>query len=134
MVGVVGIAFGYWWADAAAAAVISLDIVRDGWTNLWIAILSLMDEHPQKVDRTDLDPLPGHLQAELKALVWVEDAAVRVRDEGHVMFAEAYVVPRPGVDVLAGIADAQNRTRRLDWRLRDTAIMPVRALPKPEKG
>jgi cation diffusion facilitator family transporter len=34
MVGVVGIGFGLWWADAVAAALISLDITHDGFSNL----------------------------------------------------------------------------------------------------
>jgi len=33
MVGVVGIGFGLWWADAAAAAIIPLDITEDGVSN-----------------------------------------------------------------------------------------------------
>jgi divalent metal cation (Fe/Co/Zn/Cd) transporter len=33
MVGVVGIGFGLWWLDAVAAALISLDITKDGFSN-----------------------------------------------------------------------------------------------------
>ena len=34
MAGVLGIGLRLWWADAAAAAVISIDIVHDGFANL----------------------------------------------------------------------------------------------------
>jgi divalent metal cation (Fe/Co/Zn/Cd) transporter len=30
MVGVIGIGFGIWWLDSAAAILIALDVVRDG--------------------------------------------------------------------------------------------------------
>ena len=46
MLGVVGIGFGLWWADSVAASVVSVDIVRDGWKNLRVAVDDLMDKEP----------------------------------------------------------------------------------------
>jgi cation diffusion facilitator family transporter len=47
MVGIVGIGLGLWWADAAAAIVISLDIIHDGFTNLRQALADLRTRGPR---------------------------------------------------------------------------------------
>jgi divalent metal cation (Fe/Co/Zn/Cd) transporter len=41
---------GLWWADAAAAIVISLDIARDGVINVRAAAADLMDSRPTRCD------------------------------------------------------------------------------------
>ena len=46
IVGVLGIGLGLWWADAVAAAVISVDVLRDGISHLRKAMLELMDQRP----------------------------------------------------------------------------------------
>lgn len=43
MVGVLGIGFGLWWADAVAASVICLDILHDGVRNLRTVVADLLD-------------------------------------------------------------------------------------------
>ena len=58
MVGVVGIGFGFWWADYVAALVISCLVLRDAWRNTKAAVLSLMDEVPRTTDFNALDPAP----------------------------------------------------------------------------
>ncbi|MGH2755388.1 MAG: cation transporter, partial [Actinomycetota bacterium] len=47
MVGVIGIGLGIWWLDAAAAIFISLDIMKDGFTNVRIAVHDLSDGRPR---------------------------------------------------------------------------------------
>jgi len=91
MIGVIGI--GLWWLDAAAAIIISLDITKDGVTNLKAATGDLMDSRPTVTDDSQLDPLPERLRSEVESLEWVSDCAVRVREEGHVFFADVQVVP-----------------------------------------
>lgn len=49
IVGVLGIGLGLWWADAVAAAVISVDVLRDGISHLRKAMLELMDQRPTEV-------------------------------------------------------------------------------------
>src|SRR4051812_39813205 len=44
--GMIGIAYGCWWADSAAAALISIEIVKDGWENLRNATAQLMNKRP----------------------------------------------------------------------------------------
>src|ERR671920_2454814 len=71
MVGVVGIGFGLWWADAAAAALISLDITKDGLKNLRHAVNDLMDQTPTTVAHDDVDPLRDRVAAKLNEFAWV---------------------------------------------------------------
>lgn len=133
MVGVVGIGFGLWWADAAAAALISLDITKDGLKNLRHAVNDLMDQTPTTVTRDDTDPLRDRVAARLAELPWVEDADVRLREEGQVYFGEAFVVPSDPSNLTEKIERALEELRDLDWRVHDVAIMPVRELPKRER-
>jgi divalent metal cation (Fe/Co/Zn/Cd) transporter len=129
MVGIVGIGFGLWWADSAAAALISLDILKDGAQNLRRAVADLMDETPTTVDRDATDPVRDELLSMLKGLDWVEGAEVRLREEGQVYFGEAFVVSSDSANLTQNIEDASKKARALDWRVQDLVIMPVRKLP-----
>jgi divalent metal cation (Fe/Co/Zn/Cd) transporter len=125
LVGVAGIAVGWWWTDAVAAAFISVGILRDGLGNLRAVVEDLMDRAPVSVDHARMDPLPARLEAELRSLPWVADARVRLREEGHVYFGEAEVVPADRQDLVSKLAEASDRLNRLDWRLHDLVIAPV---------
>ncbi|MCQ0090866.1 cation transporter [Roseovarius sp. M141] len=61
--GIVGIGFGFWWADAAAAGLISFDILRDGLRNLRIAVAELLDGAPRELDSTDVHPIVDTLSS-----------------------------------------------------------------------
>jgi cation diffusion facilitator family transporter len=130
MVGVVGIGFGLWWLDAVAAALISLDITKDGFSNLRRAVVDLMDQAPTTVDHDDPDPLRGQLAAMLQDLDWVEEVDLRLREEGQVYFGDALVVPADETDITEKVEDALRRARELDWRIHDLAITPIRELPE----
>jgi len=132
MVGIVGIGFGLWWADSAAAALISLDISKDGLDNLRRAVADLMDQTPTTIDHNAVDPLRDKLVSMLQELDWVEETEVRLREEGQVYFGEAFVVPSDSANLTAKIEDALERARDLDWRIHDLAIMPVRRSPAGE--
>ena len=125
MAGVVGIGLGLWWADAVAASVISFDIVRDGLGNLRVAVDDLMDKEPTVVDNSQADPLPHQLENELRAMGWVKDAEVRLREEGHVFFGEAFVVPTDDDDLVGRVARANQQLLEVDWRLHELVITPV---------
>lgn len=132
MVGIVGIGFGLWWADAVAAALISFDILKDGVKNLSRVVADLMDQTPTTVDQGDVDPLRDKLASMLRDLDWVDEAEVRLREEGQVYFGEAFVVPSGTANLTENIEDALRRVHDLDWRIHDLAIMPVRRLPERE--
>jgi divalent metal cation (Fe/Co/Zn/Cd) transporter len=126
MLGILGIAFGFWWADAAAALFISVEIVRDGILELRAAIGDVMDRRPQDALGKEPDPLPAELCDYLMKQDWVEDAIVRVREHGRRFSAQAYVVPKEGADILTGIAEASAQAPDIDERLRELSITPLR--------
>jgi divalent metal cation (Fe/Co/Zn/Cd) transporter len=133
--GVLGIGLGLWWADAAAATFISLDILHDGWKNLRAVISDLMDSRPTSVDHERIDPLPASLQTHLESLEWVARARVRLREEGHVYYGEAFIELVDERDVVAKVARTADSATGLDWRLHDVVVMPVGnvdELPEPE--
>lgn len=125
ILGILGIGAGIWWADAVAAIVISLDIVRDGAVNVRTAVGDLMDSRPKRYDHSAPHPLPRRVLDELLAMDWVADARVRLREEGHVFAGDVLVVPRPGVDVVARVVATTEQLKQLDWRLQDLVISPV---------
>lgn len=128
MVGVIGAGYGIWWADAAAAAVISLSVLKDGATNLVEVVSNLINETPKTTDRSQLDPLPARIERLMETLPWVEKARVRLREEGHVYFGEVFVVVRDDTDLVNKLYDATLECTRLDWRLHDLVLVPVPSL------
>jgi cation diffusion facilitator family transporter len=133
ILGVLGIRFGLWWADGVAAMFISVDIVRDGIENTKNAVASLMDKRPMSVAGDTQDPLPARVQTELEKMTWVKEARVRMREEGHVYYGEAFVVPADNNDLPGRIEDAIKRLQSLDWRLYDIVISPVPQLEEPQE-
>jgi cation diffusion facilitator family transporter len=130
IVGVLGIGVGLWWADAGAALLISVSIVRDGWRNLRGAADSLMDQRARTFDDARPHPVTLEVDRILVALEWVHDSRSRVRDQGHVLHVEAFVQPTsPGGATLERLEEAVEAVRRLDWKVSDVVVMPVRELP-----
>jgi divalent metal cation (Fe/Co/Zn/Cd) transporter len=132
MLGVIGIGFGLWWADAVAATIISLDITHDGYKNLKVAVADLMDKEPTVADHSRPDPLPLWVKNELLLLDWVKDAEVRLRELGHVFTGEAFVVPVDDTDLIERIEQASEHLLDLDWRLHELVITPVPEIQRPE--
>lgn len=128
IVGVAGVGAGLWWADASMAIVIGAAVTRDGWRNTRAAIAALMDKRPMTVQKDRPDPLPARVEHHLRDLPWVAEASVRFREEGHVYFGDALVVPTTTRDLVANIERAATGARALDWRLHDLVIMPVASL------
>jgi len=133
MVGVLGIGLGLWWADAVAAVVISLDILHDGVKNLRAVVSDLMDSEPTTVDHSGPETLPADVERRLRRYTWVADVEVRMREEGHVFFGEAFVVPADNEDLAAKIERAVAEVLASDWRLHDLVIMPVTSLAEPSE-
>ena len=131
IVGVLGIGIGLWWADAAAALLISLSIVRDGWKNLRSSSDALMDQRARTFDDGRPHPVTIEVDEVLRGLPWVADSRSRVRDQGHVFHIEAFVRPRAGeVADLERLEEAVAMLRELDWKVHDVVLMPVRDLPE----
>ncbi|HZH26609.1 MAG TPA: cation diffusion facilitator family transporter [Azospirillaceae bacterium] len=128
-IGVLGVGFGYWWMDPLAAAVASFDILKDGFTNVGVAVADLMERRPRKTDRSGDEPLPDEIRRRMEDLAWVRTADVRLREVGHVFFGEVFVVPRDGVPNLpARIREAVDMVKGLNWRVHDVTVT---ALDRP---
>ena len=129
--GVAGIGVGWWWADAAAALVISAGITSDGVKNLRGAVADLMDARARTYDNARPHPLAAQIEAALVDTGWVARARSRIRDEGHVFHVEAFVVPREGViPSLDHIERARRECVALDWKVQDMVVVPVAELPE----
>lgn len=126
--GILLIGYGHWWGDGLAAAFISVNIVRDGWVNLRQVVGDLMDETPTTMGGKELEDLPERLKACAEAMPWVSQAAVRLREHGHVIAGEVLVVPRDEHDLVARIEAATEMLTKLDWRIYTLTLMPVSAL------
>ena len=130
IVGVLGIGVGLWWADAAAALFISASILRDGVTNLRVAVTALMDARATTVDGSAPHPLDERIDDVLRGLPWVREAGSRVRDEGHVFHVESFVVGRDGMPTQEELQEAWTVVTDLDWKVEDLVVVPVDELPE----
>jgi cation diffusion facilitator family transporter len=128
IVGILGIAFGFWWADAAAAAFISFEIIKDGWVALKNSTLHLMDMRPTSVDEKQPDEVIQKVEHAVASLPWVRDSSIRLREEGDVIMGEAFVVPADEDRLLEKLGDAGQRVKSLDSRIQDFNFIPVSSL------
>ncbi|MDN5731393.1 MAG: cation transporter [Yaniella sp.] len=122
---------GFWWADATAAVIISIGIIRDGVRNLRGSLAGLIDARITTTDDNTPHPLLTELQEVLEEYDWVAEAGVRARDQGQVFHTEAFVVPRgQTLATLDELEEAREYCSDLDWKLHDLVIIPVSVLPE----
>ncbi|WP_322522154.1 cation diffusion facilitator family transporter [Guyparkeria halophila] len=125
-VGILGIGFGFWWADSVAALVIGLDVLMDGVKHLRTSVFDLMDRRPNTVDGDPAD-LPRQIQDRLADLPWVRRVDVRMREAGQIFFGEAYVEPVDDDRPIERTAEAIECARSVDWRMHDLTVQLVRS-------
>ena len=128
IIGVVGIGFGLWWMDATAAIVIGLDITHDGLTYSAAAVKDILDGRPRRDDEKGVHPLVDQVRETVAELDWIREAAVRMRELGHLLSVEVLAVPRDDADLLDRVEDAVERIKSLDWKLQDVVVAVVREL------
>jgi cation diffusion facilitator family transporter len=128
IIGILGVAAGFWWADAVAAVFISFEIIRSGWSEVRTALADIVDRRPQLFGEADHDPLPEKLTQFLCEQDWVADAVVRVREKGREFLAEAVVIPKMEDISVARIDEASEAAETLDPRLAHVAVVPTRKL------
>lgn len=84
--GIIAIGFGLWWADAAAAGLISFSILHDGINNMRSSTAELVDGAPRNLEDVNLceegQLLKKRLQEEYP------NTTVRLRETGRVMRAQ----------------------------------------------
>lgn len=124
--GILGVGLGLWWADAAAALLIALDILKDGFGNLKVALADLMDRCPTDVDRSKPLALEKEIAETLAQFPEVQRHEVRLRESGNLIFGTV-LVDLDGHEELADRLDEMTRKiAETDWRLQELTIMPVR--------
>jgi cation diffusion facilitator family transporter len=128
ILGLVGIAYGYWWSDSVAAILISVEILRDGLSDMRNSIAQLMNRAPTSVDGKEDDPVPAKIEEELQRLSWVKKARARLREDGDVLTGEIFVVPQDEQSLLDRLQQATDVAHKVDWRLYDVNVVPVRSL------
>jgi divalent metal cation (Fe/Co/Zn/Cd) transporter len=130
ILGILGIGIGLWWADSVAALLISLDVLKDGFGNVKAVFSDLMDQRPTTVDR---EPMPGPGDAAIAALrrlEWVEDADIRLHEEGAVLAGDAFVVPRGGSATVGQLQEASRVVHQADWKLYDVVVTAVESVDR----
>lgn len=130
IIGLAGIGMGFWWADAVAAIIISLDILEDGFKNLKGSLTSMMDSVPKSLGTGDPHPVPGLVNAQLLKLPWVKAVANRTREEGQCFHVDAFVVlVDPHAVTAEDLIKARESCRDLHWKINDVSVIPVQELP-----
>lgn len=128
ILGIAGIGLGWWWADSAAAALISLTILYGGFSNLKQAVVDLMNQAPKTVEGMKSDPLIGEILKTLQGEQWIKEVEIRLREEGHVFFGEACVIAHSDANLTANIKETLTKIYALNWRIQDFGITPVDTL------
>jgi cation diffusion facilitator family transporter len=132
--GVIGIGFGLWWADSVAAIVISIDILHDGQKYLRASIADLMDDMPQAYDEEQPHPVIDQVKDVVRAAPWVSEGVVRLREHGHLIAGDVWVVPTEEANLVDRIEEMTKKIGDLDWRLGDVIVSPVRSIQDTPEG
>ena len=130
ILGILGVGLGFWWADSVAALVISIDVVKDGITNVAAVFSDLMDQRPTTAEREPDDEIIDGTIAALKRLDWVRDADVRLHEEGALVAGEAFVVPADGVVSLDHLEEATRAVHAVDWKVYDIVVTAVESVDR----
>lgn len=124
LIGIAMVGFGYWWADSLAGAIIAVDVTLDGTRSLREAVGDLIDRCPLRIQDGQPDDLTQQLLDQLTALPWVAQASLRLREEGHFLNGEAYVVPVSDEDLTQHISHTTAMLSRHHWRIGEVVITP----------
>lgn len=117
ILGIVGIGFGWWWADAVAALLISADILHDGVRNLRHSIRDLHDAWPQTIDRGGHDPQVERIRKTVLALDWVEACELRLHEEGLRLCGVLIVTPQDQRQLAQRLDEARRTAIDSHWRV-----------------
>ena len=123
LAGVIGLGFGFWWADSVAAALISVSIISDGWKALRVATAELVDGVPRELGSTNPDPEAKRLVSKLKKEY--PGAEIRLRETGRYIHAEVCGVEPVKKQALDEIWPGEPERA---WRLAQLSFVP----PEPQ--
>lgn len=115
--GILGIAMGWWWADASAALFIALSIIKDAIGALDQAVAELLDGTPRKLESNDLSDDAEQLIATLRQ--YYGDVSIRLRETGRYIDAE---VDCPSPSRIPTAAELMGEA--MAWRLAALSFRP----------
>ncbi len=125
IVGIVGVGFGFWWADSAAALLISLDIVHDGVRAAHVAVAELIDGMPRELGGSAVAKDAHALRESLEQSF--PDADVRLRETGRYIVAEVRGAEPPSGEI--HLSDYWTGDPDHEWRFAELSFAP-----SPEKA
>lgn len=138
IIGIIGIGFGLWWADAAAAIFISANIIKEGAMRTKAAVTDIIEQLPTEIDSEEKMPLVYDIHRFFRELDWVKEVRIRARENGQVLFGEAFIIPVAELhnteELIAKIEQAYKDIQELDWKVHEMVIQPVREFPESEDG
>ncbi len=86
-------------------------------------------DHEKPLDLTD------RVRSYAEDLPWANEAQVRLREQGHIVTGQVYVVPRADVPELAACVERATREiEELDWRLHEVDVIVVPRLDRAAQG
>ena len=123
MIGLGLVASGFWWGDAAAALILSADIMRDGWTNVARSLSDVLDHHPVDLERNQEDPIVAAVHRTLRALPFVADERLLMREHGRYLYAEIFIKPTDNMPpVCVASREVRVAVTALEWRLQHVVV------------
>lgn len=134
ILGILGIGFGLWWADAVAAMIIAADVLHDGFHHTTAAIRDLMEEMPRSVDDEEFDPVDNRVSAHVNALPWARDSKACLREDGRFLTGTIYVQPHNDHVDPKWVSAAEASLRQLHWRVDNVSITSVENLRHIQGG
>lgn len=124
--GIIGVGFGFWWADAVAAGLISFSILHDGLTSVRVATAELVDGTPRSLGKDDVAEDAHKLIQALETRY--PGAKVRLRESGRYIHAEVVGVDAdPDFDIESAWPGEPEHS----WRLVQVAFVPLRGTRSP---
>lgn len=129
IVGVIGISFGLWWADAVAAIIIAVDIISDGVKSLRTSVAEIMEHTLLDVEMKE-DPLISRVEKLVQEEDWIEDSVVRLKRAGNKIKGEILLIPKDKDDFTEKSAQLRHKVEQLDWQISDIVVSPVKEVPK----
>lgn len=123
IIGILLVGFGFWWADAISAMLISLSVIKDGAVNLYISIKDIVDNRPETIDSHQEDPQIEQIREYIRSLPWAKEGKLRLREHGQVYYGEVFIIPNTGNDGLMEKMEAlRKEIRAMDWKFYDVYI------------
>lgn len=118
--GIIGLGLGWWWADSIAAAIISFDILHDGFTALRSSTAELIDGAPRALSSARLSRDAEAVRALLEERY--PGAAIRLRETGRLIRAEVHG-HHPPADYDGPASHWPGKAER-SWRLAQVSFVP----------